>query len=138
VFQRQIAKIDDWQLQLSAELFAHRGRDHHRSRLANLLQTRAEIDPGAVNVALLDDDVADVQPHAEGDPPVWQLANFALTQASLDGARAFEGAADAVNPGQKAVPRAFDDLSPGRNRRIDNLVEQCHQPSVRIGLEQVH
>ncbi len=81
------------------------------ARVGNLLQPRRDVDGVAVAIVALDDDVADVQPHADVDAPVCGQAVVALGHLALQRNGAFDGIDDAGELGQQAVAGQLEDAS---------------------------
>src|SRR6266851_8223937 len=139
VFERHIAEVDDRQLEIIAQLFADRSRNHQASRLGKFLQARRQIDPRAVDIARFDDDVADVQPHAERYLFFRRLRGLAATHGLLDPGSALDGGVEAGETGEEPVSGILDDSARCRsNCRFDDLIQQRHQPRVRFGFVLVH
>src|SRR5262245_48429348 len=70
-------EVDGDSAQSAADLLGHGARDHNATDFCVGLQPRGDVDAGAVDVVILDDDVGDVDGHAESDAPVLGLASFA-------------------------------------------------------------
>jgi hypothetical protein len=76
------------------------------------LYTGGDIHPIAVNVALVDDDVTDVDTDAEFDPTIFRNVGVAFSQSTLD----FYSAAHSIDCARKfdqnAITGGFDDAAP--------------------------
>ena len=85
------------------------------SGLGEPLETRGDVDPIAVDVALLDDHVADVDADAERDAPVLGQLRLALGDALLDRGGALDRIDHARELDQRAVAHELGDR--GRDAR---------------------
>src|SRR4051794_2504299 len=65
VLELVITAIFESEIESIANLITHRARNHDPAGLRNALQTRGHIHAAAVDVSVLDDDVAEVYAHAE-------------------------------------------------------------------------
>jgi hypothetical protein len=81
-----LARIDEADGQLLADMLAHRGADADPARLGQPLQPRRNVDTVAEDVALVDDHVAYVDADTEADAPA--LLDAGVAHALLDHDRA--------------------------------------------------
>ena len=82
-----------------------------RAGLGDAFKAGGDVDAVAENIAVLDDDVADVDADAELDALVLRHAGIALGHAALNGDRATHGVDDAGELDQDAVARGLDDAA---------------------------
>ena len=111
VLQRLLAGVLEGEVEPVADMIAHRCRDADAARLGDALQARRHIDAVAENVAVLDDDVAEIDADAELDAAVLRHVGVAAGHAALD----FGGAGDSVHHArefhQHAVAGQLDDAA---------------------------
>src|SRR5260370_42536615 len=75
MLQYSIAQIIECELGLASDLLKGISRDANTARLALIFDTRGDIDTVAENVAIVDDDVADVNADAKFDPDIlWDVS----------------------------------------------------------------
>ncbi len=65
VLQRHRPEIFKGNVQLSAYVLAHRLREYDTTRLGEGLQPRCDVDPFAIEIAVLDDHISQIEAHAE-------------------------------------------------------------------------
>jgi hypothetical protein len=108
--------------------------DADAAGLRQTLQARRHIDPVAQDVAVLDDDVADVDPDAELDAPVLGLGLLALGHAVLDHDGAFDRVDGARELDQRAVPDQLDHAAAVLgDEGLDEFLAQSLQARDRAG-----
>ena len=83
-------------------------RDADAARLGEALQARGDVDAVAEDVAVFEDDVADVDADAVADAPIFGLGRLALGHAVLDRDRAFDRIDRAAELDQGAVAGELD------------------------------
>ena len=97
--------------QLVLDLDADRRRDADTARLGERLEPCGDVDPVAVNVVVLDDDVAEVDADPERDAPVLRHTRVALGQALLHLDRALHRLDHARELDQRAIAHQLDDAA---------------------------
>ena len=85
--------------------------DADTAGLGQALEACGDVDAIAINVAVLDDDVADVDPDSERDPPVFGKVRLALGDAVLEGRGAFDCVHHAREFDERTVAHQFDDAA---------------------------
>jgi hypothetical protein len=81
------------------------------ARLGDPFQSGRDIDPIAVDVAFLNDDVAQIDAHTKHDLLLLRRPQIALSHPSLHGNRASDSLYDARELDQDAVAGGFDDAA---------------------------
>jgi hypothetical protein len=140
VLEGLLTLIDEFQLQLVARLLAHRRRTGDAARPSQGFQPCRQIDPVAVNVLAIDDDIAHVDADAEPDVAVFGGAGVALGHAALDFDRAADGVQHAGELDQDAVAHDLEDASVvARDGGIEELAKmglQGTEGPLLVGLHQ--
>jgi len=111
--------------------------------LGNTFEPRCDIDPVAVDVALIDDDVADIDTHAKLNPTIFGNGGVALGHNALDFHGASHGVDSAREFDQGTVARGLDDtaamlcdfrvdeFAPVRRERCESaFFVNAHKPAV--------
>jgi len=125
VFDLLLAHILERVGKLVADLVAHHSRDAHASRFSQYLQTSRHIHAVAENIITLGDDVAEIDPNAEPDPPVFGHIGFMVEHCALGFYRAAYSIQYARKFHQHAVAGGLDDAPMVLgDLRIDELVAQ--------------
>ena len=102
---------------------------------ASAFEAGGDVHAVAVDVVILDDDVAEVDADAERDAPVLGQLSLALGDAVLDRDRAFDGIDDARELDQGAVAHQLDDAAAVLgDQRLDEVLAQRLQARDRAGL----
>ena len=109
VLELLVAAVGEDEVELVADMLAHRLRDGDAARPGNAFQPRRDIDAVAENVVALDDDIAKVDADAKLDAAVVGDIGVAARHAALDGGGAFDRVHDAWELNQYAVAGQFDD-----------------------------
>jgi hypothetical protein len=127
-----LALVFEGEVELVAYLVAHHPADADAAGLGKRLQPRGDIDAVAVDVALVDDDVADIDAHAKLDTPVTGRASIAPGHVTLD----IDGAAHRINDAgefdQHPIPGGLDDpAAVFLDLRIDQLAPRRLQRGER-------
>ena len=128
VLQHLLAGILEGEVEPTADIVTHRARNSDAARLGDALDARGDIDSIAVNVVVLDNDVAEIDADAEFDAPVLGHIGIPLAHFPLD----FGGAGDRVHHARKldqhAVAGKFSDaaLVLG-NLAVDQFLAVCLQ-----------
>jgi hypothetical protein len=126
-----LALVFKGEVELVAYLVAHHPADADAAGLGKRLQPRGDIDAVAVDVALVDDDVADIDAHAKLDTPGGR-ASIAPGHVTLD----IDGAAYRINDAgefdQHPIAGGLDDpAAVFLDLRIDQLAAQRFQRGER-------
>ena len=111
VLELLIAHVLERRVELAAHLPVGVVGDADAAGLGDAFEARGDVDAVAENVAVLDDDVADVDADAELDALVLRHAGVALGHAALDRDRAAHGVDDAGELDQDAVAGGLDDAA---------------------------
>ena len=69
---------------LSAHLIAHDAADADAPRLRQGFETRRDVDAIAINVFVINDDIANVQANPKLNAPLWRNLHIALGHLPLD------------------------------------------------------
>jgi hypothetical protein len=128
-----LAQVLERHSELVAHLVAHHPANADPARLRQGLEPCGDIDAVAKYVALVDDDVADIDANAEFDAALRRHIDVALGHVALD----FDGAAyridDAGELDQQAVARGLDDAAAVLgDLGIDKLAPMRLQPGERL------
>src|SRR5438128_2128552 len=91
-----------------AAIFLQARRYTDPAGLGQAFEPCRDIHTIAKDVAILDDDISNVDPDAELDAAVWRQRGIAIGQRCLQLGRATQRVDDAGEPDQKAVPGRFD------------------------------
>src|SRR5262249_36167261 len=78
------AHILERKIELIAHLIAHDAADAHPPRPRKSFEPRRDIDATAINVFVVNDDVANVQTNTKLDTPFWRDLGVALGHLPLD------------------------------------------------------
>ena len=92
----------EWIREFVSDLVSHHSRDTDAARLRQRLQTRSYVDTVAENVALVGDDIANVDADAKPYPAVFWHIQLALGHPVLD----LYGAAHGINHAGKLCQEA--------------------------------
>src|SRR6516164_3836387 len=103
-----LSHIGKRETELVADLVAHHPADANPARLGQGFKTGRDVDAVAVDVLVVDDDVAEVQTDAVFDAPFRRHLDIALCHASLDVDRAAYRVDDAGELGEYAVASELD------------------------------
>ena len=123
------------EVELGLDLVPDVAGDADAAGLGQALEARGDVDAVAQDVAVLDDDVADVDADPERDPPVLRHGRLALGDALLNRDRAFDRIDRARELDQGAVAHQLDDAAVVLgDQRLDELLAQRLQPRDRAGL----
>jgi hypothetical protein len=118
--------------------WSHHPADANPARIRQGFQPCCDID-AVENVALVDDDVAEIDPDAEFDTAVGRHIGVSLGHPALDFGGAAHRVDDALKLGQQAVAGGLDD-APAMlgDRGIDELAPMRLQPGERLLLVGSH
>jgi hypothetical protein len=132
--------------QLVADLVAHRPRDADPARLGERFEARRDIDPVAKDVAVLGDDVAEVDADTKSDAPLVRYLQLAVDHPALDLSGAADGVDNTAKFRQQAVTSVFyraplvltdlwlDQLREMRSQAVVGaFLVRPHQPARHIG-----
>ena len=107
-----LAAVFEGDVEPVADLVAHHPADADLTRLGQSFEAGGDVDAVAVDVALVEDDVAEVDADAELDPPLRRHVGVALGHRPLD----LDGAAhridDAGKLDEQPVAGGLDDAAP--------------------------
>src|SRR6516162_707553 len=139
VFEALFADIGKLGLDLGAHLAERVVRYADAAGLGDAFEPRGDVDAVAVDVAVLDDDVAEVDADPEGDPFLLRCRGIALDHRSLHGERAGDRLDHARELDQQAVAGRLDDSAvvPGYHW-IDQLSAMGVEPRERAFLVLAH
>src|SRR6185369_5546508 len=84
VLELLFAGILEGDIELASRIFLHAARNADPTRFREALQTGRHIHAVAVDVAAVDDDIADIDANTELDPPLLRDVGIALKHAALD------------------------------------------------------
>jgi len=105
------AHVLEGDVELVADLVAHHPADADSARLGQGFETGGDVDPIAVDVALVDDDVADINADAELDALFRGHADVALGHPALQIDRAAHRVDDAGEFDEEAIAGGLDDAA---------------------------
>ena len=108
IFYTSFAFVLEAQKGIAFELIAHPAGDIDRARLGEAFEPRRDIDVVAVDIALVDNDIACVYANAEPYPAVGIDRRLALGQFALYREAAAHRVNGAVEFDEKPVPHAAD------------------------------
>ncbi len=132
VLQRFLAKILEPDLDPVRDLLVDRLGDADAADLRELLEPRGDVDAVTVYVAVLEDDVAEVDADPEADAPVLGHVGIAPLHALLHLDGATHGVGDGLELDQHAVAGGLDDATPVLgDGGVDQLAAMGHQPGER-------
>ena len=130
-------RVDD--LEPVADLIAHRRRDADSAGLGHGLEPRRDIDAVAEDVALLDDDIAEIDADAVEQRARGRHVPIAPRHALLKIDGATQRLGDALEFDQHAVAGRLDDAPPALgDRRIDEFEPDGLQPGKRSRFVHFH
>ena len=109
VLDRVLARALEACADLAADLVVDGFRDADAAGLRQSLEARDNIDAIAQNVLSIDDDVAEIDPDAVLDAPVFGITGLVDGHRLLHGERAPDRVNDAWEFDQQAVPGRLDD-----------------------------
>ena len=110
-------------MELVANLVAGAPRDTNSAWLGQALEPSCHVDPVAIDIVVLDDNVADVDANAELDAPIIGDAGVAIRHTRLHGDGALHGIDDAAELDQHAVTCRLDDAAVAlRDFGVDELL----------------
>lgn len=107
-------EADEADIDLAPNLLDDPVGEADATRLGQGLQARRHVDAGSVDVVAVDDDVADIDTHAELDAAFGRNIGVTLGHAPLDRHRAPQGIDHAGEFDQRAVAHELDDAAPMR------------------------
>jgi len=110
VFEALVAEIIEGEVEAAGGVFLDPGRDADPAGLGEGFEAGRDIDSVAEDVAILDDDIADIDADAEFDAVVG-FAGVALGHAPLPVGRAAQGVDDAGKLDEEPVPGGLDDAA---------------------------
>ena len=134
-----LAHVGEREIELVAHLVPDDPADADPARLGQGFQTRRDVHAVAVDVVLVDDDVAEVQPDAILDAPLRRHLDIALGHSALDLDSTAHGIDDAGEFDQDAVAGELDG-APAMllDLRIDQLAPMALQRGERAFLVNPH
>ena len=139
VLQAALAEIFEGDIELAANILAHALGDADTAGLGERLEPRRDIDALAPHVAAIDDNVADIEAHAELDPPFRLYVGVALGHAPLDGEGAAHGVHDARELRQDAVAGDAHDTAgvagDGRGDKSVPIGSPLHERAMLVGTD---
>src|SRR5690348_2427594 len=112
VLDLPFAHVRKREIELVAHLIAYHPTDANTSRLGQRLETRGDIHPVAEDVAVLDNDIAEIDAHAKLDPPFRRDASVARRHFALRFDRAPYRIDDAGKFDEEPIASGFNDAAP--------------------------
>src|SRR5262249_36140285 len=133
------AHILERKIELIAHLIAHDAADADPPWLPYSFETGREIDATAINVFVVNDDVANVQTNTKLDTPFWRDLGVALGHLPLDIDSTAYTAADTGKLSKKAVARRLNDArTVFRDLRVDDCASVALERGQRAFFIQAH
>ena len=135
VLQGPCAEILDGDVEPGADMLTDRAGNAYASRIGDLLQSRRHVDAVAVDIAILDDDIAEADADAKAN------GSFAIVgrHALLPSHGAGDGVDDALKFHEEAVAHELDDPAlMRRDQGFERLFAQARKSSERAGLVLAH
>ena len=102
------AHVLERKIELIAHLIAHDTTDTDAPWLRQGFETRRDVDAVAVDVFVIDDDIAHVQTNPKPNTPLWRNLDIALGHLPLDIDRTAHGVDDTGKLNKDAVARCLD------------------------------
>src|SRR5207248_6461798 len=112
VLHRPFAQIFESHFELVAHRITDGARHENRSRIGNAFKPCRDVDAVAIDVAIFDDDIAQVDADAEFDAALLGFGAIALGHAGLDSGRAAYSFDPAGKIAQHSVAGPLDDAAP--------------------------
>ena len=103
------AEIFEGDVESIAHLVANRGGDADAARRRELLESRRYVDAVSENVAVVDDDIAEIDADSELDPARGRYVGVAACHPALDLGGTLHGVRNALEFDQHSVTGRFDD-----------------------------
>ena len=120
-------------------MVADRARYADPTRFSERLQSGRDVYAIAVDVAVFNNDVAEIDTDAEYDPLILRRCRVALGHALLHRDRARDGLNDAWELDQNTVASGLDDAAlVGGDARIDQFMAMGSEPCESTGLVLAH
>src|SRR6516225_402695 len=107
-----LAEIVKGEVEAVAHLLVRRGAEADPARLGQRFEPGGDVDAVAENVAILDDDVADIDAHAKFDVPLCRCRGVTGEHLPLHLDRTAHRIDDAGELGEEAVAGRLDDATP--------------------------
>jgi hypothetical protein len=127
-----LAYILKGNLELASYVFLNASRNANAARLSYPFQTYRYVHSIAENVAVLDDDIANIDANAELDPPLPRQVGVAFSHAALHIKRAAHGVHHAAELSQDSVAGILNNASAVfANLGIDKGAQMFFQLNVR-------
>ena len=135
VLQRLLACILEGEVEPVADIVAHRAGHGDAARPGDALDARRDVDAVAIDVVVLEDDVAEMDADAEFDAPVLRHVDIALAHPALDLGGTGDGVHHARELDQHAVAGDLDDAALmlgdlGVRHLAAVRLERCERPSL--------
>lgn len=109
VLELLVPDILEREIEPVADIVAYRLRYCHAAGLGDAFQPRSDVDPVAEDIVVIDDDVAQIDPDPEFDPPFFGDVGIAAPHSALNLGRAFDRVHDAWKLDQHSVTGQLDD-----------------------------
>ncbi len=106
-----IAAVDEIDADATMHIFVDAVRNCHAAGIGERLETGSHVDPIAVEIAVLDHDVAEVNTDAENDGPVFRHVSVRGRHGLLKGCGAFDGVDGAAELDEHTVAGPFEDAA---------------------------
>jgi hypothetical protein len=140
VFEPLLAEIAKGEVELTGGILLHPGRDADAAGFGERLEAGGDVDAVAEDVAVLDDDVPDVDADAEFDVLAGSEPGVAFGHPPLDFGRAAQRVDDAAELDQEAVADGLDDPAVMRgDSRVDQFGAdrlQAFERALLVGADQ--
>src|SRR5215831_6122602 len=134
-----LAAVLEGKVEPVADLIAHHAADAHFARLGESFEARGDIDAVAVDIALVENHVAEVDADAKLDAPFHRHVGVALCHCLLDLDGATHRIDDARKLDEQPVAGGLDDAAPVLlDLRIPQLAPDRLQPGERAFLVGTH
>src|SRR5262249_49592308 len=107
-----LAEVVEGDVEAVAHLLVRRGTEANPAGLSQRFEPGGNVYPVAEEVAILDDDVTDIDPHAKVDAPLCRRRGVAGIHLPLHLDRTAHRVDDAGELDKEAVAASFDDATP--------------------------
>ena len=139
VLQALLAEAGKADIDLVHRVIERRAGDANAPGLGHRLQARGDVDAVAVDVVVLDDDVAEIDADAKPDLLCFGDALIAVGHSALDHGSTLDGVDDAGELDQRAIAHELDDAAVELfDRGVDQFAAAALQPLQRADLILAH
>jgi hypothetical protein len=134
-----LAQIVEAKIELVADLVAHDATDTDSARLGESFEPRRHVDPVAIDIVILDDDVAKIDADAELHAPLGGRISVAQGHLALHLDRAAHRVDDAEEFDEQPIAGGFDDAAAVfLDLGVAQLAPNCLQRGERTFLIRAH